>query len=487
MQMRNNNTMAMYIWKVNKIFVPLLILAAIVTLVLTILSVYSTYIAFTALTAGVCLSAIFIYKKKSEKVIMAIILICINTALFAFIADLPGALVAYTMVGLGVLALYFRSWLIIIYGVITCGLLSYLQLAKKVCEFREFSSQLSCIIFATLIFFFLTKWGKELIQTANEKEMHANKLLAELNETMEIVKKNSSSLHTGIENCNSDLGKIYDISNSVADTIQEITKGVVEQTKSITEISNMVNEADGKISEINQFTKHLSDESTKASNVVLEGYQTIGLMNTQMSIINSSVLKSYSTVKELSKSMDDVNNFLLNINHIANQTNLLALNAAIEAARAGEAGKGFAVVADEVRVLAEQSANTVNNISQIIDPIKDKVEDALIQVQNGNGATQEGERIVKLVNEYLERIQGSFTEIEQYVSQQLTKIGNTAVLFSNVRESTLNISSISEQHAASTEELLAIIEEHNASIGNLYNNMGDIDNSSKELRNIIQD
>jgi len=197
-------------------------------------------------------------------------------------------------------------------------------------------------------------------------------------------------------------------------------------------------------------------------------------------------VKSFSIVQELSKSMDEVNNFLSNITQIANQTNLLALNAAIEAARAGEAGKGFAVVADEVRQLAEQSAKMVRNISQIINPIKNKVEDVLIEVQKGNGATQEGEAIVRLVNESFKRIQVSFTEMDKYISEEVIKIENTAVLLSNIREKTESIASISEQQAASTEELSATTEEHNANIENLYNIMSEIETSSNNLKDIIK-
>jgi len=486
MLVSNENTINTYITKVNKIYVRILVFGAIASLVLTIMSVYSTYIPFTALTTGACISAILIYKKTSGKAIMAILLISVNIALFAYIADLPESMTGYSMMGLCIISVYFDRWLILIYGVISCGILTYLQFAKHVLEFKDYSAQLSCILFSFLILFFLTKWGKELIQTAKKEEEHASGLLAELKQTMGVVKTNTILVHAGIDNCNRNLGAVHEISNLVAATIQEMTKGVVEQTGSITEISNMINEADEKISNISTFTKQLSDESAKTSNVVLEGYQKISQMDKQMNIINHSVVKSFSIVQELSKSMDEVNNFLSNITQIANQTNLLALNAAIEAARAGEAGKGFAVVADEVRQLAEQSAKMVRNISQIINPIKNKVEDVLIEVQKGNGATQEGEAIVRLVNESFKRIQVSFTEMDKYISEEVIKIENTAVLLSNIREKTESIASISEQQAASTEELSATTEEHNANIENLYNIMSEIETSSNNLKDIIK-
>lgn len=204
-----------------------------------------------------------------------------------------------------------------------------------------------------------------------------------------------------------------------------------------------------------------------------------------MSIINGAVDKAYTTVKELSNNMDEINSFLAGITQIAEQTNLLALNAAIEAARAGESGKGFAVVAEEVRKLAEKSASTVKQINQIINHIIDKTQNVLIEANKGYIATQDGQAFVQQVNESFENIQKSFASINNYISDEIDKVDNLAVIFSSINTESSSIASVAEEHAASTQELMATFEEHNANVEDIYNLLLHIKESSENLQKKI--
>ena len=245
-------------------------------------------------------------------------------------------------------------------------------------------------------------------------------------------------------------------------------------------------DADKGIYGLTEFSHQLEEVSSNASNVVTEGTEKINMMENQMEIINQSVKKSLDTVRELNTNMDEINNFLSGITQIAEQTNLLALNAAIEAARAGESGKGFAVVADEVRKLAEQSAFTVKQIYEIIYKIKDKTKNVLDEVSRGQVATQEGEKVVNTVNQSFEMIQASFKEIDRYIADEISRIGNIAGLFSHIDEEVESIASISEEQASSTEELLATLEEHNSNIEGIYNLMQGIKTASDNLQGTIK-
>ena len=183
--------------------------------------------------------------------------------------------------------------------------------------------------------------------------------------------------------------------------------------------------------------------------------------------------------------MDEIYNFLSAITQIAEQTNLLALNATIEAARAGESGKGFAVVAQEVRKLADQSTYT-KQINQIIYRIKDRTQNVLDEVSKGQIATQDGEAVVKTVNQSFDMIQGSFKDIDRYIADEISRIGNIADLFSQINGEVESIASVSDGQAAATEELLATLEENNVLIEEMYNLIKDIKDSSDKLQVIIK-
>lgn len=203
-------------------------------------------------------------------------------------------------------------------------------------------------------------------------------------------------------------------------------------------------------------------------------------------MISEAARKSLSTVHELTRNMDAINDFLESITMIAEQTNMLALNAAIEAARAGDSGKGFAVVAEEVRKLAEQSAATVSRIDQIMDQIKDKTEKVLEEVGMVQSAASDGERAAGTVDRTFGMIKEAFMNIDSCITEEFNRIGEVAGLFSRIEAESGSIADISESHASAAQELLATLEEHRARIEDIYNLMLHIKASSENLKSVTE-
>ena len=136
------------------------------------------------------------------------------------------------------------------------------------------------------------------------------------------------------------------------------------------------------------------------------------------------------------------------------------------------------VLAEEVRKLAEQSAYTVRQIYQIINQIKEKTKNVIDEVSRGQIASQDGEKVVEVVNQNFEMIQVSFKDIDRYISDEINKIGNIADLFSSINVEVESIAGISEEQAASTEELLSTLEEQNLNIKNMYGKLYRMQNAN---------
>ncbi len=429
------------------------------------------------------LSLFLMYSKKD----VAASYVMVISALMLVIPSMTGKFAfILVMIPISISALYLNKRIFLIMGSITNVSMIITQLIISNSDIQSASFSMVNLLLVTSILFFLTKEGEKLIQRGIQNESQTRILLEELQNNIDVIKTNTSVLNTDISQGNENLGIIHEINNSITQATQDITMGIVDQNKSVTQINQMIKDADKKVAELTDFSNQLASVSGHASDEVKEGSEKINTMDKQMGIINQAVTKSLETVQELNENIDDINNFLSAITEIAEQTNLLALNAAIEAARAGESGKGFTVVAQEVRKLADQSAFTVKQIIKIIHQIKDKTKNVLEEVDKGRIATQDGEVVVHTVNQSFDMIQKSFKDIDRYIADEISRIGNIAELFSHINQEIESITSVSNVQATSTQELVATLEEHNGYIEGMYKLMQDIKDSSNKLQVIIK-
>lgn len=439
--------------------------------------------------AGTIISTVIYRKKKYSNTISYII--CFS---YLFNALILRMIDHFSLVGIStplfisicLCTLYLNKKLLIIFGITMDILIAIMFIgAHSTGTDRELFNVIvvnACLI----ILFFITKWGSELILEAGKHEEMALQTVDELKNIVEVIKDNSSVLNNNINSCGSNLKTLEHASGEIIKAMNEVTMGINEQTASISNINNMINDADQGINKIVDVNNDMSDVSAKTSVIVKESAKNIIDMDKQMSIIKNTIHKSLTTVSELGKSMDDINEFVNAITEIASQTNLLALNASIEAARAGEQGKGFAIVANEVKKLAEQSSKSSSLIASIISNIKEKTEFALNDVKEGNDAVAKGEDIVLIVNKNFESIQESFLNIDRCIDEEHTIVDDTNQLFKKVRDESESIASISEEQSASTEEILATISEQDYSIKAISDLMQHIEISATELDDVAR-
>ncbi|KAB3534791.1 methyl-accepting chemotaxis protein [Alkaliphilus pronyensis] len=390
-------------------------------------------------------------------------------------------------------ALYFRSKMILYYAIIfnlTISLYYYrfpdILMGGSNHSIRDLITRMIILNCMFLVLYFLAKWGNEYIATAVEKEKQGSELLEKLNNTMEKLKGGIVILNGSITKSSEGIEDIKEASGNITVSINEISKGVEEEASEVYSISNSMNSATVSIAEVKQLSKDIKSISDTIINIVSQNSDEINKMNDQMNTIRSSVSSSLSTVIELQDNMNNINSFLTGITDIAEQTNLLALNAAIEAARAGEAGKGFAVVADEVRKLAEQSSKTANEIYDIILKTQEKTKTALERAQEGNRAVEIGTGVVKEVHQGFETIKNSFNSMGKKIENEDSMIEEITDTFAMVQEKLESIAAISEEHAAASEEILASIENENSRIIDLAEETKTIRNLSNDLENLCK-
>jgi methyl-accepting chemotaxis protein len=266
-------------------------------------------------------------------------------------------------------------------------------------------------------------------------------------------------------------------STELAGTMEQVAAGAEEAASAAEECRTAVNQIEKAGILANDLAKESLDKVNLAQTLVKTTSADVEQLIHGVKSAADINLQSGKLVGELENQAVEIGNIVEAVVRIADQTNLLALNAAIEAARAGEHGRGFAVVADEVRNLAEISERSARDIRALVGEIQDNVKVVVQDVENaGNAANEEGEKAKKVTSDLIknENDIGIVQQGVAEVAQNAEKAANGSRKFLDI---TQQVAAASQQQGAATEEISSTIEEQNKA----FNEMSTAANELSEL------
>ncbi|MCP4581527.1 MAG: methyl-accepting chemotaxis protein [candidate division Zixibacteria bacterium] len=261
-------------------------------------------------------------------------------------------------------------------------------------------------------------------------------------------------------------------SNKVSSLAEELSAGVKEQTNQTSQVSIAIEEMTGTIVETSKNTGNAANKAKEASEHSQKGSRLANDTSQGMEEIVTSSEQSARNIISLSDKAAAIGEIIKVIDDIADQTNLLALNAAIEAARAGEQGRGFAVVADEVRKLADRTTKATGEVADTIKGIQTDVASSNEQMVEAGEKVDKGKELVNQTNNSLNEIYSTVETVQEIMGQVATAAEQQSAAAEQISKIIENTERISQESEVSTEQAASAAEELNRQTEELRNLVG---------------
>jgi methyl-accepting chemotaxis protein len=276
------------------------------------------------------------------------------------------------------------------------------------------------------------------------------------------VSETAAEFNRLIESFQTIIGKVFFNSIEVAHASQQligeanrVASGSNQQRDAALATASAMTQLTENMNQVSQNATETAGISETSSNLSAEGMTIVNDASAEMERISASVTQSAQVVYALGERSKAISGIVQTIREIADQTNLLALNAAIEAARAGEQGRGFAVVADEVRKLAERTSKATGEISQMIGAIQGETQSAIVSIEAGTGQAKNGADLAQQAASSLERINSGARVTMEKVDAIASAVAQQSKAGHTIAEHVTSIMEMAETNSAAAEKALS--------------------------------
>ena len=338
---------------------------------------------------------------------------------------------------------------------------------------------------------FLTTWSRDelslLLLDINKLLAFNKTFLKELNESVSVSTHTAEALSSNMKITSKSADQIGESISFVRDHIKKQSSGVLEMQENlhqtienIKDLDNSIETQSTSISQAVLVIERMVADIQSVTHTIENTFDSIKHLNSAADAGNTAVSNAHTIVKNISEQSEGLLEASNVIQHIASQTNLLAMNAAIEAAHAGDVGKGFAVVADEIRKLAEESSAQGKNITTVLKTLKEKIEDLNSVAEATAIQFAEIMRQLSTVNSGSNTIMESMTKQNDGNTQVLETVKEINAITAQVKQSSVQIRSGNTEVGKEMAKLVEISQ-------NIDNTISSVSGDTEQIRKVIDE
>jgi len=321
---------------------------------------------------------------------------------------------------------------------------------------------------------------------AGELAQSFNKMLTSLKSLMQQIAQTSQQVDLSSDTLTSQSEQSAEMTRALASTLQDLAQGSKTTLHTTAESLTAMQEMAIGIQQVAETASTVSDAADVMGHEAAQGNDSLNRVMSQMTIINDSSDHVEKQVRILGEQSQQIGNIVDVITSIADQTNLLALNAAIEAARAGEQGKGFAVVADEVRKLAEQSKQSADQIATLILSIQHDTTNVITAISSNTKETAAGMNVVDETKDAFQKIMQSIEGVSTQLHDISAVTEQMSASIEEVTASTEEMARIASSATDSSEHVTVTAKEQLASIEHMASSAKEMAQQADELQSLLK-
>lgn len=312
-----------------------------------------------------------------------------------------------------------------------------------------------------------------------------NQMIEKMRVLIERIKLQSLSVSESSSKLKESSQVFYKSSENITDAVKEIQLGVNQQANDSESCLVQMDQLSEKIEDVNIKTRDINQVVIDTKDSILQGMQRMDVLSEKAKSTSDITVQIIQNIEVLEKKSEEISTITGTINEIAEETNLLALNASIEAARAGAAGSGFSVVANEIGNLAKQSVAAVSEIEQLIRDIQEQTKRAVATTNHAKVIVEEQESAVVESEESFEKMNAHVEELVVSVDQIVENVKQMRKTKGIVLEAIENISAVSQETAAASTSVNEMTQQQMNAVISLSQLASELDENAATLEKTV--